>query len=287
MSGVRLYFQHMPSPLMGFLRATVSGGRGVGEGCSIPRLEAEIAGVHPEVGHIRRYAELCGYPQTRWLPLTYPHVLAAPLHLSVLTHRVFPLRLLGLVHVRNAVHQLRPLERGERLHIQVRVEGHREAPKGVEFDLETRASEVRGKTVWYSTSTYLAPSRQKTESGGWTPPPLDDYVDRETWDLPANLGRRYGWLAGDINPIHLSPLSAKLFGFRRQIAHGMWTFARCAAALTGGRNSYHQVSMEVTFRRPIFLPGRARLLTERDGDHYAVVDPAGEEFHVTGRVEAG
>jgi len=124
MSEVRLHFEHMPSPLLGFLRAAVAGGNGIGDGRSIPRLEAEVAGVQPEVGHIRRYAELCGYPQSRWLPLTYPHVLAAPLHPSVLTHRAFPLRLLGLVHVRNAVQQLRPLERGESLHIEVRVEGH-------------------------------------------------------------------------------------------------------------------------------------------------------------------
>ena len=51
------------------------------------------------------------------------------------------------------------------------------------------------------------------------------------WRLPADLGRRYAAVSGDHNPIHLYPLTAKAFGFPRQIAHGMWTKARCVAAM--------------------------------------------------------
>ena len=49
--------------------------------------------------------------------------------------------------------------------------------------------------------------------------------------FPSDLGRRYGSVSGDLNPIHLSDPTAKLFGFPRAIAHGMWTKARCLAAL--------------------------------------------------------
>ena len=52
-----------------------------------------------------------------------------------------------------------------------------------------------------------------------------------TWRLPGDLGRRYAAVSGDHNPIHLYPLTAKAFGFPRQIAHGMWSKARCVAAL--------------------------------------------------------
>ena len=38
-------------------------------------------------------------------------------------------------------------------------------------------------------------------------------------------------MSGDHNPIHLYPLTAKALGFRRQIAHGMWSLARCVAAV--------------------------------------------------------
>ncbi len=52
-----------------------------------------------------------------------------------------------------------------------------------------------------------------------------------TWKLPGDLGRRYGGVSGDFNPIHVHPLTARLFGFPSAIAHGMWTKARCLAAL--------------------------------------------------------
>jgi acyl dehydratase len=48
---------------------------------------------------------------------------------------------------------------------------------------------------------------------------------------PADIGRRYGLVSGDMNPIHLSAPSAKLFGFRQAIAHGLWTKARALAAM--------------------------------------------------------
>ena len=38
-------------------------------------------------------------------------------------------------------------------------------------------------------------------------------------------------MSGDHNPIHLHPLTAKALGYPRQLAHGMWSLARCVAAL--------------------------------------------------------
>lgn len=281
----RLEFAAPPSPMVAFLKAPFTGGRGVGGDRTIPPIEASLPSTRPDLDHVRRYAGLCGYRAGHALPLTYPHVMAAPLHLAVMTHRDFPLRLPGLVHVRNAVHQVRALERVEPLDIHARVGGHRQAAKGIEFDLETRVSDRDGEPVWYSTSTYLAPSRQKRESSGWEPPDLGQYRDRERWTLPTDLGRRYGWMAGDINPIHLHPLVARLFGFRRHIAHGMWSFARSAAALCAGR-VVQRVSMDVTFHRPVFLPGSVRFLVGDTGEDYAVVDDTGEIFHLTGGFSA-
>ena len=46
-----------------------------------------------------------------------------------------------------------------------------------------------------------------------------------------DVGRAYAEVSGDHNPIHTSRIGARLFGFPRPIAHGMWTQARCLAAL--------------------------------------------------------
>ncbi|MBA1148690.1 hypothetical protein H0Z60_16695 [Ectothiorhodospiraceae bacterium WFHF3C12] len=286
MSVTRLEFAAPPSPLLALLKAPFSGGGVVDDRHPVPRIEASLAALRPDLDHVRRYAAICGYRAGHALPLTYPHVMAAPLHLAILTHRAFPLRLPGLVHVRNAVHQVRSLDRVEPLRVNARVGGHRDAAKGIEFDLETRLSDRHGDPVWYSTSTYLAPSRGRRQSSGWEPPELRDYRDRERWTLPTDLGRRYGWLAGDINPIHLHPLAAKLFGFQRHIAHGMWSFGRAAAALCAGR-TVGRVSMDASFHRPVFLPGSVRFLVSDSGADYAVVDDTGEIFHLTGGFSAG
>ena len=80
------------------------------------------------------------------------------------------------------------------------------------------------------------------------------------WRLGGDLGRRYAAVSGDRNPIHLHALTAKPFGFPRAIAHGMWTKARCLAALEGRLPD--AFSVDVRFRKPILLPGRVSSLSD-------------------------
>jgi acyl dehydratase len=77
-----------------------------------------------------------------------------------------------------------------------------------------------------------------------------------------------------MNPIHLYPLTAKLFGFERHIAHGMWSLARCAAMLQPRLRRDPQ-ELSAQFRQPLFLPARAALKHVRAGD--------GVEFTLLGR----
>ena len=74
--------------------------------------------------------------------------------------------------------------------------------------------------------------------------------------MPTDLGRRYGAIAGDKNPIHLWPITAKLFGFKRHIIHGMWLLARAVAELDTDVSD-GRVQVDVAFKRPVFLPGKA------------------------------
>jgi acyl dehydratase len=80
------------------------------------------------------------------------------------------------------------------------------------------------------------------------------------WRLAEDVGRRYAAASGDRNPIHLHPLTARLFGFPRAIAHGMWTVARCLAA-HGTPDSCH---VRARFRAPVLLPGTVTYAA-RDG----------------------
>jgi acyl dehydratase len=83
------------------------------------------------------------------------------------------------------------------------------------------------------------------------------------WRLPGDLGRRYAAVSGDVNPIHLHPLTARAMGFPRAIAHGMWTSAHALAAL--GPATAQSSSSHVWFRKPVLLPSTVALAVDRRG----------------------
>ena len=107
------------------------------------------------------------------------------------------------------------------------------------------------------------------------------------WRLPADLGRTYASVSGDPNPIHLYPLTAKAFGFPRQIAHGMWTLARSIAAIENRLPT--AVSVEVTFKKPVLLPGTVAFAAraEDDGWTFALTHPQDGSPHLLGRTTSG
>jgi hypothetical protein len=84
------------------------------------------------------------------------------------------------------------------------------------------------------------------------------------WKLGGDLGRRYGAVSGDRNPIHLYPITAKAFGFPRNIAHGMWTKARSLAALQNKLPDAFTIDVE--FKKPILLPSTVVFGHRTDGD---------------------
>ena len=101
---------------------------------------------------------------------------------------------------------------------------------------------------------------------------------------------RYGSVSGDLNPIHMHPLSARLFGFKSAIAHGMWTKARCLAALDA--RLPEAFTVEVTFKKPILLPGKVQFCEAGEGGkafsvQFGVRDPRKGGSHLDGVAFAG
>ena len=103
------------------------------------------------------------------------------------------------------------------------------------------------------------------------------------WRLPADLGRTYASVSGDANPIHLYPLTARALGFPRQIAHGMWTLARCVAAIENRLPT--AVTVEAAFKKPVFLPGTVAFAARQDdaGWTFALTSPKDGSPHLLGR----
>ena len=239
-------------------------------------------GVVAERARVEAYAAVCGFPRKDVVPLTFPHMLAFPLHMAIMSDAAFPYPAIGMVHVENAITAHRAIGVGESLDVAPEVGAARPHAKGVLLDFVTTAS-AGGTTVWESTSTYLR--RGRSVDGDAAPglvvtaPPTGGIE----WRLPADLGRTYAAVSGDANPIHLYPLTAKALGFPRQIAHGMWTLARSVAAIEN--RLPEAVTVEVAFKKPVFLPGTVTFAA-RQGDAgwtFALTNPKDGSPHLVGR----
>lgn len=260
-------------------------GSGAGGG-GLPDLTLVLKEVSVDRERLADYDRVCKFPLRDQLPATYPHMLAFPLQLSLMTDSSFPFGALGLVHIANRIVQHRPSRISDELQLKVWATGLKDHPRGKQFTFRTE-TRVGEELVWEEDSTYLkrgggsGDGSEKRRNGNGQP----QLPVTATWRLPGDLGRRYGSVSGDMNPIHVHPMSARLFGFPTAIAHGMWTKARCLAALDPRLPD--SFSVEVEFKKPILLPATVEFL-EREGAsgiQFAVRGAGKGTPHLDGRVQ--
>ncbi|CAO0836941.1 MaoC-like domain-containing protein OS=Streptomyces microflavus OX=1919 GN=G3I39_30530 PE=3 SV=1 [Streptomyces microflavus] len=248
-------------------------------GATLPTDRLTLPATPAAPGPLAAYRRICGFPAPESgpgsgsasasgpLPLTYPHVLAFPLTMRLMTARRFPLPVVGLVHTWIEIVARRPVQSDESLELTVYAEKLTPHRRGTEVTMVTEAR-VAGALVWESRSGYL--SRHATNAAGSTreadgSPALPAVAE---WQLPGDLGRRYGAVSGDRNPIHLHPLTARLFGFPRAIAHGVWTVARCLAEADGQPGEIRSVRAD--FRAPVLLPATVTYAADPAGNAFAL-----------------
>lgn len=251
-----------------------------------PDLVLTRSGVETDPKHLATYREICGFPHTEHVPATYPHMAAFGLHMALMTDTAFPFAPMGLVHLRNSITQYRPIDTDDIIDVTVRAADLRPHPKGRLIDVFTEVK-VDGDVAWTETMTLF--SRGKGGGPEQTAAPLERVEAPKGvvhWKLDGGLGRRYGAVSGDRNPIHLYPITAKAFGFPSNIAHGMWTKARCLAALENKLPDAFTVDVE--FRKPILLPSTVVFGSRTSGESitFGVTGAKKPSTHLVGRVTA-
>jgi MaoC dehydratase-like protein len=268
-----------------------------GRGKDVPEIELELGNVRPDAEKVAAYSRVCGFSLRDHLPPTYPHVLAFPLHMAVMADGGFPFGAVGLVHIENRIDQLRRIGLDEELTLRVQPTQLEPHPRGRIFSLVSEAS-VNDELAWKSVSTMLrrgsppdkSELHQLLHPGGVEVDAVREEGEVEVlvasaeWKLGGDLGRRYAAVSGDRNPIHMHSLTAKPLGFPRAIAHGMWTKARCLAALESRLPD--AFSVEVRFRKPILLPSPVEFAQGGQGEaiDFTVRNPKRQTPHLDGRL---
>lgn len=271
-----------------------------GAGDALPDTELMLRGVMVDRARLAEYVRVCGFRLSDTLPPTYPHVLAFPLGLRLLTAPEFPFPAAGVVHVANRIEVRRPLDAGEPLDFAVRAEDLRPHDRGRQFDVVAVAS-AEGTEVWRGVSTYLrrqrsggsgGERRDRREPSGPPGPsgpsglpgpsgPSGVPEPSAVWRISPRVATAYAAVSGDRNPIHTSLLAARVLGFRRRIAHGMWTKARCLAQLSVRLPEAYAV--EVAFKAPVELPATVGFSASADL-HFALHSVESGKPHLSGAV---
>jgi acyl dehydratase len=271
------------------------------DGAVLPPLEA-VAQFTPKPQRVAAYRAVCGDGgPADVLPMAYPHVIATPVQLALMSSRAFPVRLMGLVHLRNHIELHRPIGVSEAGRIRVWIDGYRETSPGQEFDVNSSV-EIDGKPVWQETCVFMArrvtPDRTKRHSGRITagegiPAPDAEAIQpngagdihTSTFEADDGVGWRYAKVAGDFNPIHLWKIGARMFGFNQPIAHGMWSMARALATLEPHTFAGPK-RVDVVFKRPVTIPAPLTLETWHTplGSGFALKGTGKGKTHVAGSI---
>jgi acyl dehydratase len=222
------------------------------------------SGIDVDPKRLAAYRKVCGFADNALLPPTYPHVLAFALQMQLLTAKEFPFPLLGLIHLSNRIRVLRPMGGVGRVRVSVQVQNLQPHAKGATFDLVTTLDDQLGP-LWEAESRMLCRGvKLEGEPAEQVLAPMLPMTQVAQWKAPADIGRQYAKVSGDYNPIHLSAVSAKLFGFPTAIAHGLWNKARTLAALADHLPTAN-VNIAVQFMKPVRLPSEVTLMASAAG----------------------
>jgi hypothetical protein len=234
-------------------------------------IEVSHPGVRIDPTRLARFREVCGNLNNRLtVPPAYPECLFLGPMAEAVFSDAFPFSPFGLIHVRQQITLLRPIDPGAPLDLFCHLIEIRETDRGFEVDFAMRAKEANTE-VWNGTATLLSRNKRVRSKRGRVRYGSEPWIPKEEpfrsilIHVPENTGRRYARASGDWNPHHLYAATARLFGYRRAIAHGMWTFARTLAAIEGEQIFALPIEAEALFKRPILLPTEIeiRLLDER------------------------
>ncbi|GAA3056473.1 MULTISPECIES: MaoC family dehydratase [Actinomycetes] len=216
----------------------------------------------------------------RGLPSVLAHILAFPVQMGLLAEEAFPLPLMGMVHLSNAVEHRRRVTVDEPVQIKAWTEGLRPHRRGTQFDAVVEvladAADVgrpaESEVLWRGVSTYLSRGAHLAgRPGDGEPERQPESSEREEfippaktgqWRLGADMGRRYAAVSGDWNPIHISSVSARMLGMPRAIVHGMYAAGRM---LEGREPDDAGHRWRITFEAPMRLPGTVAFHAERRG----------------------
>ncbi|XP_050402639.1 3-hydroxyacyl-thioester dehydratase X [Patella vulgata] len=210
------------------------------------------------------YKQVCCCEEV--IPLCFLESLFMPSLVNLTVNPMFKLSPLGLIHLRQTITVHDSLERllNAEFDLESRIKEYRLVSRGVEVDVFISVITDTGFCIWEGLVTLLSRNTSTQRSGGNKninkqnndrEPKPDNLV---LVDVPSDNGIKYARASGDWNPHHIYPWSARLLGYRKPIAHGMWILSKTISLITQDKvPQNYPLNIEAMFKRPLFMPGQA------------------------------
>ncbi|GFS20313.1 dehydratase [Elysia marginata] len=180
-------------------------------------------------------------------------------------------RILGVVHLQQQVTVYRDLQFLMRHNFSATLisEEYRETSKGIQCTIRAGIYDLNDILVWEAivTGVSVGPKKKSSNTTPQRQPKEFSVYKQEEIDAPANTGVDFANATQDYQPQHLYRWTAKLVGFKAPIAHGLWSMAvavdRIMSSEPDSFQDRYPLHMDVSFKRPLVLPGKAVLQFEK------------------------
>jgi|GEM_PF-2857085 len=197
----------------------------------------------------------------------------------------------GVVHLGDEVVSVRRVRVGTEVDCRTKLERTVRERRGWRMELATRITDAAGRLCSEHRTVMLAragPSGRRGSEAGEPSAADEGFESVARWTLRPGDARRYARASGDWNPIHLSAITARPFGYRAPILHGFCLQAMAAHALIearGGGDPGRLRRISAWFRRPLLLPTRVSLHADMGGRYRVVGD--GDVLYAEGEFGMG
>lgn len=225
----------------------------------LPDTRVVVEGLRIDPAVLEGWRDVVGPADPQSLPSVLVHTQVFGAAMQLMADPQFPLPLPGLVHLTNTVLHHRPVPAATSLTVTAHAAGLVPHHAGTAVDVAVRVdlagADAAADPLWEGVSRYLAKGvflsairPERPERAEFTPE-----APTAQWTFSAGAGRAYAGVSGDWNPIHLSSPSARLFGMKGAIAHGMLLAARM---LEGREPAGAGFRWDIEFEAPVVLPAR-------------------------------
>jgi len=283
-----IVFESIPGLPVLYLKAGIK--RNAKQLKSLPELSMKVSGFKINSKQLSNYLSKFKYGSTQLLPAPFLYLATQSIQLYMLTLPEFPLSPAGLVHLGVRFEQPKELSPEWRGVVVMSIINQRRSRKGLVLDIESRFEDNTGTVYLIITSTYLARA-VKVRNDDSIPKLVhfdetlltDGGAFESSFSVGRDSGKHYARLSGDYNPIHLYGWSAKLFGFKQPIIHGLYMVSKTYSELYKQHN-IGPLEGTFQFKSPLYLPGKADLRLKKINDHWAVLVNSSDCDHLHGRV---